>query len=304
MDRLHKSILVPEIIDLLRISPSGVYADLTFGEGGHSDALLDAGAGRVIGVDRDKETLERYEQTGKYASDKRLTLVHSRLSEFSETVTDPLLFDGFVVDLGVSTRQLLEPHRGFSFNHSGPLDMRMDRKRDRPLSECLGEWEEEELGLFLKESAGIPGAFKVARRVLEAAKNGTLRTTDDLAVMMGPKRSKRHPATTLFMALRMAVNDELGEVSTGIPALIERLKPNGRLAIMTFHSTEDRLVKRLLKVAAGRCTCDEPICRCSDPKKVEWLTKKPILPGETELQENPRARSAKLRCVEKLPQEN
>jgi len=304
MERLHRSILVTEIIELLSISPTGVYADLTFGEGGHSEALLDAGAHRVIALDRDKETLDRYQKDGKYSGDPRLSLVHGKFSEFSEAISTPTHFDGFVLDLGVSTRQLLEPNRGFSFAHKGPLDMRMDRERDRPLSDCLEEWEEEELGAFLKDAAGIPGAYRVARRVLEAARTGKLQTTEDLAAMMGPKRSKRHPATTLFMALRMAVNDELGEIELALPHLIQRLKPGGRMAILTFHSTEDRLVKRLLKVAAGRCTCDEPICRCTNPKVVEWMNKKPILASDDELRENPRARSAKLRCVEKLGDAN
>ncbi len=299
MERLHKSILVSEIIELLRVSGSGVYADVTFGDGGHTEALLDAGAALVVGTDRDKEALARYSKEGRYAGSSRLRLVHSRISEFSQKVQE--CFDGIIADLGVSTRQLMEPSRGFSFASRGPLDMRMDRSHGKPLSEWLLEWSEEELGTFFRDAAGIPGAFRVAKRVLEAAHYHDLKTTEDLARMMGPKRTKRHPATTLFMALRMAVNEELEEVATGIPSLIDKLKPEGRLAVMTFHSTEDRLVKRLFKVAAGRCTCDEPICRCSNVKIAEWVNKKPIIPGEAEQTQNPRSRSAKLRCIEKLP---
>jgi 16S rRNA (cytosine1402-N4)-methyltransferase len=292
--RLHRPIMVQEILELLEVKPGGVYADLTFGEGGHAEEFLRRGASRVVGSDRDQDALDRYREVGEFKDDPRLVLRHGKMSTFAEDGP----FDGMLVDLGVSTRQLLEPHRGFSFNGEGPLDMRMDRTETADLSVRLAQSTAEDLIPYL-EAADIHPARKIANRVLWAWKENRLKTTVDLAKLI-PGSGKRHPATQLFLALRMMVNEEMDEVGQGLPKLLPRLKVGGRLVVLTFHSTEDRLVKRTFYRLAGRCICDEPICRCSRVENIDLVTRKPRVPGESELRENPRSRSVKLRCVEKL----
>jgi 16S rRNA (cytosine1402-N4)-methyltransferase len=299
MERIHVSVMTKEILEALRVHPGGVYADMTFGEGGHTEALIDAGAGQVVSVDRDIEAVKRYLESGRLKDDPRLKLIHGRMSDFA---TEPgELFDGIVVDLGVSTRQLLEGRRGFSFNETGPLDMRMDPTSGQTLLEMLSNISERELTEGLERNANLPGAKRLAARLLNMVEKGQLQTTADLAYVMGPKRGPRHPATALFMALRMMVNDELGEVERGLTGLVDRLKPLGRLAVLTFHSNEDRVTKNVFKRLAGRCVCVDPPCHCHPQKRIEWLNKKPLEASREELRANPRSRSAKLRCVEKVP---
>jgi 16S rRNA (cytosine1402-N4)-methyltransferase len=290
--------MVKEIMEFLKLSKEGVYADLTFGEGGHSEALLQFGVAKVIGLDRDGDALTRYREVGLFRDDSRLNLLQGRISDFG-SVSAPNSLDGCVVDLGVSTRQLLEPERGFSFNHAGPLDMRMDRSPNKGrLLDRLSAMRLEELIPYL-EAADIHPARKIAYRVLAEVEREGLKTTLDLAKLM-PGGGKRHPATQLFLALRMMVNEEMYEVAEGLPKIVDLLKVGGRLAVLTFHSTEDRVVKRTFKRLAGMCTCDEMICRCPKAKKLRLLNKKPLEPTPEEQRENPRSRSAKLRCVEKL----
>jgi 16S rRNA (cytosine1402-N4)-methyltransferase len=298
MERWHRSILVNEIIEVLRISPSGCYADLTFGEGGHSGSFLARGAGRVVGLDRDGEALERYRAEGEYRDDPRLELKHGRFSRFSELVQES--FDGILIDLGPSTRQLLDPERGFSFSRPGPLDMRMDRREATSLFDVIQRLTIRELAERLESYADLKSAKKIADRIKRGFDDDTLKTTSDLMVLVGSRHGKTNPATQLFMALRMLINDELGEIEHGVPPLISLLKPGGRLAIITFHSGEDRLVKRILKSLAGRCICDFPICVCPREASVTWVLKKALPPGREEVRLNPRARSAKLRCVERI----
>ncbi|NBY19092.1 16S rRNA (cytosine(1402)-N(4))-methyltransferase [bacterium] len=207
----------------------------------------------------------------------------------------------YLVDLGVSTRQLLEPDRGFSLMKAGPLDMRMNPGKGESLASLLARLTPDELADELYKNAEIRDSRKLARKIIEGFNQGQIQTTLDLAQVAGKRvPGKSHPATALFTALRMMVNHEKEEMETSIPALVEALKPGGRLVVITFHSTEDRLIKRLFLKLAGRCTCEEPICRCQQPAKVKLITKKPVEPSELELLENPRARSAKLRCVEKI----
>jgi 16S rRNA (cytosine1402-N4)-methyltransferase len=293
----HRSIMVKEITEFLEISRGGIYADLTFGEGGHAEALLRAGAERVIGLDRDKETLDRYRENGSFRDDPRLTLIHGRLSDVGAFIEKNSVY-GAVVDLGVSTRQLLEPERGFSFNTLGPLDMRMDRSEKKDLFERLASMRPEELVPYL-EAADVHPARKIAANLLAAVGRGEIQTTLDLAGLRGAG-TKRHPATQLFLALRMMVNEEMYEVAHGLPELLEVLCVGGRMAVLTFHSTEDRVVKKTFKGLSGLCVCEEIICRCAKIKKLRLLNKKPMEPSSDEVRQNRRARSAKLRCVEKI----
>ncbi len=300
MKKLHRPVLLMEVIENIAVIKGGIYADLTFGEAGHSDVLLEYDISLLVGNDRDKSTLDRYLEHGKYRNDSRLRLVEGPFSQFISQ-TEELLFDGILVDLGVSTRQLLEAERGFSLMKPGPLDMRMNPGVGEPLSSWFAQLTAEELANELYRNAEIRESRRLARKIIQAFNEGRLTDTVALAELAGPKIPGRsHPATALFTALRMMVNQEKDEMEQTIPALIDRLKPGGRLVVITFHSTEDRVIKKIFLKAAGRCTCDEPICRCRQKEKVKLITKKPIQPSEEELSENPRARSAKLRCVEKI----
>jgi len=300
MEKLHKPVLLSEVIENINVIDGGEYADLTFGEAGHSDVLLNHRISALVGNDRDETTLQRYREEGKYRDDPRLKLVVGPFSDFLRQVGETK-FDGILVDLGVSTRQLLEPDRGFSLMKAGPLDMRMNPGKGESLASLLARLTPDELADELYKNAEIRDSRKLARKIIEGFNQGQIQTTLDLAQVAGKRvPGKSHPATALFTALRMMVNHEKEEMETSIPALVEALKPGGRLVVITFHSTEDRLIKRLFLKLAGRCTCEEPICRCQQPAKVKLITKKPVEPSELELLENPRARSAKLRCVEKI----
>ncbi|MFM8314404.1 MAG: 16S rRNA (cytosine(1402)-N(4))-methyltransferase RsmH [Deltaproteobacteria bacterium] len=300
MERLHRPVLLREVIEYIRLNGDGVYADLTFGEAGHSDAFLERGIKFLVGNDRDKSTLDRYRSQGKFKDDPRLRLVEGPFSEFVAKTQD-LMFDGILVDLGVSTRQLLEAERGFSLMKPGPLDMRMNPGVGEPLSAWLQHLTEEELADQLYYNAELRDSRRLAKKIMRAYREGKLTHTVELAQLAGPKiPGKSHPATALFTALRMMVNQEREEMETAIPQLIDRLKPGGRLLVITFHSTEDRIIKKMFLKAAGRCVCSEPICRCPKSSSVRLITKKPVEASHQELEENPRARSAKLRCVEKI----
>jgi len=302
MERLHRPVLLSEVIEIIKIKHGGVYADFTFGEGGHTEAFLRAGAGQVFSTDRDSEALRLYREHGEFRQDPRLSLFHTRFSEF-KAFAGKTRFDGILADLGVSTRQLVVPERGFSFSASGPLDMRMDPASGTTLDEKLDTMDLEELASSLWRNADLKHPYGVARRVLEAHRAGKLKTTADLAALFNDRREKgkSHPATALFMALRMIVNEELKEIETGLPEAVDLLCPGGRLAVITFHSTEDRVVKKLFQELAGRCICAQHPCLCPRVEKVSLVTKKPFTPSAEELATNPRARSAKLRCVEKEP---
>ncbi len=297
-ERFHIPVLLKEVIEYIKLFEGGVYADLTFGEGGHTEELLRGGAKRVDACDRDRATLERYREGGEFRSDPRLTLSHQPFSQWAE-VCPPYLYDGILVDLGVSTRQLLTPERGFSFADSGPLDMRMDPDREVSLLEKLEEVTEKGLAKVLEDNTDLFPAVPIARAIKDAVRRRELKTTADLIHVLGGKAGKRHPATVIFLALRMWVNDELGEVEKTFPKLISFLKPGGRLVVLTFHSTEDRKVKQVFKMLAGKCVCPPESRRCDCPrvKLVEEVLKKPLDPSREEMRRNPRSRSAKLRCV-------
>lgn len=299
MDWLHTSVLLNEVIDFIGLKPGGTYADLTFGEGGHTEAFLNQGAKEVWAVDRDHSAIEKYLKAGALAGDSRLRLHHQRFSQFPSLVGSTL-FDGILLDLGVSTRQLISEERGFTFQKPGPLDMRMDQSQGTTLKDLLERLDEDELADILYLNADLKNSRSLARKILTAFRSGRIKTTQDLAECLGKRMGKTHPATVPFMALRMAVNSEIEEISETLPKLIELLKPGGRLVVITFHSTEDRTVKTVFKKLAGRCVCHELICCCSKDARVKILTKKPVEPSPQELSQNPRSRSAKLRCVEKI----
>ncbi len=306
MDRWHRSVLLNETLELLGELKGGVFADLTFGEGGHTEAILERGAKQVLAVDRDSEAIQRYLKDGALRNDPRLKIFHGNLSSFPDMgsemgLVEPL--NGILMDLGVSTRQLLEGNRGFSFAESGPLDMRMNRSEGPTLEELLAQIEAPQLADIIYENTDLRTSRKVARQILFAYEKGNLKTTEDLAKLFAfakPRPNDKNPATVIFLALRMWVNQEGREVRETIPRLIPMLKPGGRLAVITFHSSEDRWVKNIFQSLAGQCVCFKNPCECKREQQVKFVTRKAIGPSDDEKRDNARSRSALLRCVERL----
>ena len=307
----HRPVLLDECMEGLVIRPGGIYLDGTLGRAGHSWEIvrrLNAG-GRLIGLDRDETALEAARQRlAPYAD--RVTLVHSNFSRVAE-VLDELgipAVDGMLFDLGVSSPQLDDAQRGFSYMHDAPLDMRMDRTAGLTARIVVNEWSYEELRRILYEYGEERYAPAIARRMVAAREEAPIETTGQLVELiksaMPPQalREKQHPAKRSFQALRIAVNGELEELTAMLRGAASRLAPGGRLAVITFHSLEDRIVKNGFAQFAKGCTCppDFPVCVCGKTPDIKLVNKKPILPTQQEIDENPRARSAKLRVAEKI----
>lgn len=310
MEFVHKSVLLQECLDSLNIKPDGIYLDGTLGGAGHSSEIVKRlDTGRLIGVDRDQVALQAAGERLKPYAD-RVTLVHSNFQEVA-SVLDQLgidQIDGMLFDLGVSSPQLDDGARGFSYMADAPLDMRMNREDALTAYDVVNTWDRQELKKIFYEYGEERYAPQVAaaieRRRAEKPIETTLELVDVIRSAMPPQalREKQHPAKRVFQAIRIAVNDELGSVSRMMEAAIPRLKPGGRLAVITFHSLEDRIVKSAMQQAAKGCVCppEFPICVCGKKPQIKIVTRKPIVSGEAELNENPRARSAKLRVAEKI----
>ena len=311
MEFQHKSVLLQECIDALNIRPDGIYLDGTLGGAGHSSQIarrLTEG-GRLIGVDRDRTALAAAkERLAPYAD--RVTLVHSNFAEI-DAILDSLgipAVDGMLFDLGVSSPQLDDASRGFSYMADAPLDMRMDKDDVLTAGEVVNTWPQGELRRILYDYGEERYAPPIAAAICRAREKAPVETTLELvdiirsAMPAQALREKQHPAKRSFQAIRIAVNDELGAVSRMMQAAVGRLNPGGRLAVITFHSLEDRIVKSEMQQAARGCTCppEFPVCVCGKKPLVKLVTRKPIVSGPAELEENPRARSAKLRVAEKL----
>lgn len=311
MEFQHKSVLLQECIDALNIRPDGIYLDGTLGGAGHSSQIarrLTEG-GRLIGVDRDRTALAAAkERLAPYAD--RVTLVHSNFAEI-DAILDSLgipAVDGMLFDLGVSSPQLDDASRGFSYMADAPLDMRMDKDDALTAGEVVNTWSQGELRRILYDYGEERYAPQIAAAICRAREKAPVETTLELvdiirsAMPAQALREKQHPAKRSFQAIRIAVNDELGAVSRMMQAAVGRLNPGGRLAVITFHSLEDRIVKSEMQQAARGCTCppEFPVCVCGKKPLVKLVTRKPIVSGPAELEENPRARSAKLRVAEKL----
>jgi 16S rRNA (cytosine1402-N4)-methyltransferase len=292
----HTSVLLEEVVSHLQPRAGGLYVDATVGGGGHTAALLRASApdGRVIGLDWDDEALATSRERLREWGD-RLELVASDFGQLQDVLTAGRVteVDGVLFDLGVSSRHLDEPSRGFSFLRDGPLDMRMSPRTTITARELLATASAEELVRILAEYGEERRARAIARRIEFERERQPLETTTQLARLvervLGPQRGRIHPATRTFQALRIAVNDELGQLRRGLAAAVAVLKPGGRVAVISFHSLEDRIVKWFFRGEAGKET---PTLRI--------VTKKPVVPGDEEMNANPRARSAKLRVAEKL----
>ena len=306
IDFVHQAVLRREMAALLAAGPGRVIFDGTLGGGGHAQALLDAGA-RVVGIDQDPAALAAARAR---LSGRDVVIAHGNFRD-ARALLDQLGFsevDGALVDLGVSSPQLDDPTRGFSFRAGGPLDMRMDPTRGRPLRERLDEWDEKALSRILDSLGEERFARPIARAIRKAWAGSGIADTRQLADVVAAAIPRKawprdiHPATRTFQALRIAVNDELGALGDWLAQLPHVVARGGRAAAISFHSLEDRMVKQGFARLATGCICPPqlPICACGRTAQWKVLTKKPVRAGEAELGENPRARSARLRAVERL----
>ena len=306
----HKPVLLHECLEVLNIRPEGTYLDGTLGRAGHSrEIAARLTTGRLICVDRDQAALDAAEERLASWRD-RVSLVHGNFCEL-DAILDGLGLDGvdgMLFDLGVSSPQLDDPSRGFSYQHDAPLDMRMDQTDTLTARTVVNEWPQEELRRILWQYGEERYAPAVAGAIVRARDQKPIETTGELvevvrgALPPAALREKQHPAKRTFQAIRIAVNDELGAVDKMVRSAVSRLNPGGRLAVISFHSLEDRIVKNGLAELARGCTCppDFPVCVCGKKPQLRLLNRKPITAGPEELAENPRSRSAKLRTAEKL----
>ncbi len=310
-ENIHKSVLLTETVKVLKPQPAEIFVDATLGLGGHAAALLSGAAETcVFGIDQDLEAIERAKQRlEKFGG--RIEIFHANFSDIKRVLaqTDVEKVDGVLADLGVSSLQFDSAERGFSFRYDAPLDMRMDANSDtETAAELLAALSEFEIARIIYEYGEERKSRRIASRIVWKREHGEpIETTRQLANLVEKaigdgKKDKIHPATRTFQALRIAVNRELEILEQFIRDSVEILKKDGRLAVITFHSLEDRIVKQTFQKLSGKCFCPPrlPQCACGATREVEILTKKPIVPTDAEIEENPRARSAKLRACLKL----
>lgn len=308
MEFSHVSVLLNETVDAVNVKEGGLYADFTLGGGGHSSLILQRG-GTLYGFDQDKDAIEvckkRFSDMGE-----RFVPVHSNFryvkDELERLGVDKL--DGIIADLGVSSYQLDEAERGFSYMHDAPLDMRMDRRSTLSAKEVVNTYSEEDLCGIITKYGEEKWAVRIAKFICEARKTKEIETTYELvdiikaAVPQGARKDGPHPAKRTFQAIRIEVNGELKILENAIRDGVDKLNEGGRMAIITFHSLEDRIVKDTFNSLANACTCPKsfPVCVCGKKNSVKVITRKPVLPSDEEIEANPRSRSAKLRICEKI----
>ena len=306
----HKPVLLDECLDALHIRPDGIYVDGTLGRAGHSlEIVKRLTTGRLFCLDRDETAIDAAKlRLADYMD--RVTLVHSNFSRLGDVLAEQGVagVDGMLFDLGVSSPQLDEARRGFSYMHDAPLDMRMDQTAALTARDVVNDWSYEDLRRILFEYGEERYAPAIAKAIVKRRQESPIETTgqlvDIIRAAMPPAalREKQHPAKRTFQAIRIAVNDELGELPPMLQAASQLLAPSGRLAVISFHSLEDRIIKKTLQELATGCTCPPnfPVCVCGKKPKMKLVTRKPIVAGAAELVYNPRARSAKLRVAEKI----
>ena len=306
----HRPVLLEECLEALAIRPDGVYVDGTLGRAGHSlEIARRLTTGRLIGIDRDETAIAAAQERLRDYMD-HVTLVHSNFDRIGAILEELNISgaDGMLFDLGVSSPQLDDAQRGFSYMHDAPLDMRMDRTAALDAHQVVNRWPYEELRRILYEYGEERYAPAIAKGICRARETSPIETTlqlvDVIKSAMPPQalREKQHPAKRSFQAIRIAVNGELDALPPMLNAAAEHLNAGGRLAVISFHSLEDRIIKKTMQELATGCTCPPnfPVCVCGKTPKMKLISRKPITPGDGELTENPRARSAKLRVAEKL----
>ena len=306
----HKSVLLTESVSSLMIDPAGVYVDGTLGLGGHSmEIARRLTTGRLIAIDRDETAIERSKERLREWED-RITFVHGNFRDLGQ-ILDSLgigKINGALFDLGVSSPQLDEAERGFSYMADAPLDMRMDRSEGTSAWVVVNRWSEEQLRQVLWDYGEERYAPQIAAAIVRYRRNKAVDSTLELvdiiksAIPAAALREKQHPAKRTFQALRIAVNDELEAEREVLECAMDRLAEGGRLCVITFHSLEDRIVKQTFQNLQNPCTCPPkaPVCICGKKPLGHIVTRKPVLPDEEECERNPRSRSAKVRCFEKI----
>jgi 16S rRNA (cytosine1402-N4)-methyltransferase len=308
---LHRPVMEKEVLKLLVTSPEGVYVDATVGDGGHAGIILGSLApqGRLVGLDWDREALKRAETRLKHFQD-RITLVHESYTNLEAVLLNLNIdmIDGILIDLGASTLQLMDAERGFSYHHEGDLDMRMDRRGSLTAKDIVNHYSEEELtAIFFRYGEERWSKRIAACIVKEREQHGPIEDSKVLAEIVKeaiPARFRRqggHPSRKVFQALRLAVNRELENISTFLPQALRKLVPGGRMAVIAYHSLEDRLVKLFFREHSGQCSCPPNLpCVCGQQAELKIITGKALKPLPAEVEDNPRARSARMRVAEKL----
>ncbi len=303
----HIPVLLRETIDGLNVRPGGLYLDATLGGGGHTQAILSASApdGRVLGLDRDPEAAARAAMRlatfGERVQIRPLSFAHLGAAV---AATEWGLFDGVLFDLGYSSWQIDDPQRGFSFRFDAPLDMRFNpaEAETPPAATLINELPVDELAQLIRRYGEEPHSRRIAQAIAAARPIATTKQLAELIAATIKRRGPRHPATRTFQALRIAVNQELTALEEALPQAVQILRPGGRLAVITFHSLEDRIVKQFMKREQRACICppEAPICTCGHRPTLRIVNRKPITPTADEIAANPRSRSAKLRLAERI----
>ncbi|MGN0353888.1 MAG: 16S rRNA (cytosine(1402)-N(4))-methyltransferase RsmH [Muricoprocola sp.] len=313
MEFKHKSVLLTETVDALNIRPNGIYVDGTLGGAGHSYEICRrlSPKGRLIGIDQDEAAIKAAtEHLGEFRD--RVTIIRSNYCEMKQQLNrlGVTSVDGIMLDLGVSSYQLDTADRGFTYREDAPLDMRMDQRQSKTARDIVNEYSEMELYRVIRDYGEDKFAKNIAKHIVQARQKKSLETTGELiqvikaAIPMKVRAVGGHPAKRTFQAIRIELNNELGVLEDSLDDMIELLNDEGRLCIITFHSLEDRIVKNKFRENENPCTCPKefPVCVCGKKSKGRVITRKPILPGEIELEENPRSKSAKLRVFERRVQ--
>lgn len=310
MEFSHKSVLLNETINALQIKPDGIYVDGTLGGGGHSYEICKrlSDKGRLIGIDQDAAAIEAAtERLGEFKD--RVTIIRSNYCEMKRQLNSigVTAVDGIILDLGVSSYQLDTAERGFTYREDVPLDMRMDQRQARTAKDIVNDYSEMELYRIIRDYGEDKFAKNIAKHIVQARQEKPLETTGELiqaikaAIPMKVRAVGGHPAKKTFQAIRIELNNELGVLKDSLDDMVDLLNDKGRLCIITFHSLEDRIVKNHFRTSENPCICPKefPVCVCGRISKGKVITRKPILPGEEELEENSRSKSAKLRVFER-----
>lgn len=312
MDFNHKPVLLDECIESLNIKSNGTYLDGTLGGAGHSLEILERlDKGTLVGIDQDEFAIETAtDRLRKVKSNAEIVLIKGNFRNMAHLLAENGIngVDGILLDIGVSSHQLDEAQRGFSYKQDAPLDMRMDRSREPDAATIVNTYGEKEIRDIIRQYGEENWAARIASFVVKARETERIETTGQLvdiikaAVPANARREGPHPAKRTFQALRIAVNDELGALKDAIDSAVQILKPEGRLSIITFHSLEDRIVKNEFSKREKPCTCPPsfPVCVCGKKPELKVLTRKPLLPSQEELTQNPRSRSAKLRTAQRI----
>jgi 16S rRNA (cytosine1402-N4)-methyltransferase len=309
---VHVPVLADEVVSMLAAAPGGVHVDATLGGGGHAERILTATDpdGRLLGIDADEAAIARA-ATRLSRFGGRLVTRQGNFRDLASLAPAAgfAAVDGCLFDLGLSSDELADPERGFGIRTGGPLDMRFDTGRGVPAAELLATLDQAELIALFRTYGEEPFAGRIARAIVEARRTAPIETAEELAAIVeraapsrAPGRRRVHPATRVFQALRIAVNAELEALEAGLAAAVDLLKPGGRLVVLSYHSLEDRIVKRFLQAERRGCTCppEAPVCICGRKPRLRLVTPKGIVPSAAEIAANPRARSARLRAAERL----